>query len=234
MAKLEGTTPAQARKRCAGALVGKGTGKALVTMPGQAPFKISSPLSFFNAPPTGGKPTLIAHAYETVPAPKTLLVPIVIERVSQGPLRLPRPRSRCPKSPAATAPPTLAEATIGATCKRGGKKVGFIERPLLRRAAAGRRHADLHQRRLLPGDPDLAMPRPRLSAAARSLRCLAAGGCSSPAAPPAAPWSKSTTSSCAPTAASSRRRCRATSFAPIDFQGHVDISRQRRRQARRR
>ena len=38
MAKLEETTPAQARKRCAGALVGTGTGKALVTLPGQAPF----------------------------------------------------------------------------------------------------------------------------------------------------------------------------------------------------
>ena len=53
-------------------------------MPGQAPFKISSPVSFFNAAPTGGKPTLIAHAYETVPSPQALLVPIVIERVSKG------------------------------------------------------------------------------------------------------------------------------------------------------
>ena len=43
MAKLEGTTPREARKRCAGALVGKGTGKARVALPGQAPVQISSP-----------------------------------------------------------------------------------------------------------------------------------------------------------------------------------------------
>lgn len=46
--------------------------------------EVSSPLSFFNAPPVGGKPSLIAHAYETVPSPKTLLVPIVVERSSTG------------------------------------------------------------------------------------------------------------------------------------------------------
>ncbi|HET9677631.1 MAG TPA: hypothetical protein VFP21_09025, partial [Solirubrobacterales bacterium] len=84
LAKLEGTTPAQARKKCAGALVGEGEGKAVVTMPGKAPFTISTPLSLFNGPPAGGRPTLIAHAYEKVPTPKALLVPIALERVNMG------------------------------------------------------------------------------------------------------------------------------------------------------
>jgi hypothetical protein len=124
-AKLEGTTPAQARKRCATSLVGKGTGKALVTMPGRAPFRISSPLSFFNGPPTGGKPTLIGHAYETVPAAKTLLVPIVIERVAKGRYGF-QVKIEMPQVAGGYGAPLLAEATIGATRMRGGKEVGFI------------------------------------------------------------------------------------------------------------
>jgi hypothetical protein len=124
-AKLERTTPSQARKRCAGALVGKGVGKALVTMPGKAPFRISSPLSFFNGPPAGGKPTLIAHAYETVPAVKTLLVPIAIERVAKGRYGF-RAKVEIPPIAGGFGAPVLAEATVGATLKRGGREVGYI------------------------------------------------------------------------------------------------------------
>jgi hypothetical protein len=126
LAKLEGTTPSQARQRCAGALVGKGVGKALVTMPGKAPFRISSQLSFFNGPPTGGKPTLIAHAYEKVPALKTLLVPIVIERVTKGRYGF-EVKVEMPEIAGGFGAPILAEASVGATRKRGGKEVGYIE-----------------------------------------------------------------------------------------------------------
>jgi hypothetical protein len=125
IAKLEGTTPSQARQRCAGALVGKGKGEALVTMPGRAPFKISSPLSFFNAPPVGGNPTLIAHGYEAVPAPKTFLVPITIERVAHGRYGF-RAQIEMPEVAGGYGAATLAEAKIGVTRMQGGRKVGFI------------------------------------------------------------------------------------------------------------
>lgn len=124
-AKLEGTTPGQARKRCAGSLVGTGAAKVLVTMPGKAPFTFTSPLSFFNAPPSGGRPILLAHGYETVPAPKTLLVPIPIERVSSGRYGY-RVEVELPEFAGGYGAPLLAEATIGATRKRGGKTVGYI------------------------------------------------------------------------------------------------------------
>jgi hypothetical protein len=125
MAKLAETTTSQARERCAGALVGKGTGKALVTMPGRAPFTISSALSFFNGPPASGKPTLIAHARETVPAPKTLLVPIKVERVAHGRYGY-RAVVEMPEVAGGYGAPTLAEASIGATRKRNGKEVGYL------------------------------------------------------------------------------------------------------------
>ena len=133
MAKLADTTPAQARQRCAGALVGTGIGKARVAMPGQAPLTISSPLSFFNAPPVGGNPSLIAHAYETVPSPQALLVPIEIKRVA-GPRYGFKVQIQMPEIAAGFGAATLAEATVGTTFKRGGKQVGYLNA----RCAGGR------------------------------------------------------------------------------------------------
>ena len=133
MAKLAGTTPTQARQRCAGALVGTGTGKARVQMPGQAPVTISSPLSFFNAPPEGGNPTLIAHAYETVPSAQTLLVPIEIKRV-KGPRYGFKVEIQMPAIAEGFGAATLAEAAVGRTFKRAGKKVGYLNA----RCAGGR------------------------------------------------------------------------------------------------
>ncbi len=123
--KLEGATPAQARKRCASALVGKGTGKALVTMPGRSPFQITSPISFFNAAPTGGKPTLLAHGYETIPSPQALVVPIVVERIAKGRYGF-HVRVDMPEVAGGFGAPTLAEASIGATRVRKGRKIGYL------------------------------------------------------------------------------------------------------------
>jgi hypothetical protein len=125
MAKLAETTPAEARKRCAGALVGEGTGRARVQLPGQAPIQISSPLSFFNAPPVGGRPSLIAHGYETVPVRRALLVPIVVERVNHGRYGF-RVRIEMPQIAGGYGSATLAEATLGRTFERGGQTVGYV------------------------------------------------------------------------------------------------------------
>lgn len=126
LARLEGTTPTQARKRCAKALVGTGTAKVLVSPPGRAPFRMTSPLSFFNGPAGGGGPVLIGHAYETFPAPKTLLVRIPIERLSGGRYGY-RVEVDFPEFAGGYGAPTLAEAKIGATRKRGGRTIGYLE-----------------------------------------------------------------------------------------------------------
>jgi hypothetical protein len=125
IAKLADTTPSEARKRCAGSLVGTGTGRAVVNLPGSAPMQISSPLSFFNGPKIGGLPSLIAHAYETVPAPKTLLVPIAIERLHGGRYGY-RAAVELPQIAEGYGAPTLAEATVGVTRKHGGRTVGYL------------------------------------------------------------------------------------------------------------
>jgi hypothetical protein len=126
MAKLEGTTPSEARKRCAGALLGTGAGKARVEMPGKPPFTISSPISIFNAPPEGGRPAMIAHAYETVPAPQALLVPFTIEKVNHGRYGY-RTEIQLPPIAGGDGAAILAEASFGRTYTRHGHKVGYAE-----------------------------------------------------------------------------------------------------------
>jgi hypothetical protein len=126
MARLEGTTPSEARQRCAGALLGTGTGKALVETPGKAPFTISSPISIFNAPPEGGRPTLIAHAYETVPSPQALLVPFSIEKVNHGRYGY-RTEIELPPIAGGDGAAILAEAKFGRTFKKHGRKIGYAE-----------------------------------------------------------------------------------------------------------
>ena len=125
-AKLEGTTPTEARKRCAGALLGTGTGKARVEMPGKAPFTITSPISIFNAPPEGGEPALIAHAYETVPSPQALLVPFTVEKVNHGRYGY-RAEIELPQIAGGAGAAILAETQFGRTYTRHGKKVGYAE-----------------------------------------------------------------------------------------------------------
>lgn len=132
-AKLAGATPKQARKRCRGAIVGKGVGKADVRLPGQAPVQISSPLTIFNAPAEGGKPGLIAHAYETLPTPKAVVLPFAVERIERGRYGF-RAVIELPPIAEGYGAATLAEATVGKTWKRGGKTVGYVNA----RCAGGR------------------------------------------------------------------------------------------------
>ena len=106
-------------------MVGEGIGRAVVTLPGQAPVAVSSPIVLFNAPPEGGKPSLIAHAYETVPAPKALLVPFSIESIKHSRYGY-QVEIQMPKIADGYGAATLAKAKIGVTWKRGGKSVGYV------------------------------------------------------------------------------------------------------------
>jgi hypothetical protein len=82
--KLQATTVPQARKLCPGAIVGTGFGHAVVKFPEQAPIPANSPITIFNGPIVKGDPSVLAHAYTTVPAPVTFVVPIRIETIHNG------------------------------------------------------------------------------------------------------------------------------------------------------
>ena len=85
MAKLAATDTKRARAACPNAIIGEGQGSAVVKFPEQPPIKASSPITLFNGPPgPHGDPTVLAHAYLSVPAPTTYIVPIVIETIHDG------------------------------------------------------------------------------------------------------------------------------------------------------
>jgi hypothetical protein len=81
--KLENTDDGQARKACKDAIVGKGFALAKIVFPDQDPIDAPAPVTAFNGKPQGGKPVFLIHAYTTVPAPTTFIVPGVILKASK-------------------------------------------------------------------------------------------------------------------------------------------------------
>jgi len=82
--QLVATDVAAARRACEDAIVGKGFGRVVVKLPEQDRITASTGLTAFNGPKVGGNDTIIVHAHLDVPAPSTVIVPIVIERIHDG------------------------------------------------------------------------------------------------------------------------------------------------------
>ena len=82
-AKVANVSPAEARRLCAGAIVGEGRVEAVVeTSDGPAP--ASSPLTLFNGPPQEGNPTVILHARTGAGNDQILAMTVPIERRPGG------------------------------------------------------------------------------------------------------------------------------------------------------
>ncbi|HEX5609973.1 MAG TPA: hypothetical protein VFX45_07770 [Solirubrobacterales bacterium] len=73
----------EARRSCAGAIVGKGRIEALVSL-GGAPVPASSPLTLFNGPRLATGPSVVIHARTSVPATQTYAILVPIERRPGG------------------------------------------------------------------------------------------------------------------------------------------------------
>jgi hypothetical protein len=80
-ARIAHATTGQARKLCASSIVGTGHVGAIFFFEGVA-VKARVKASLFNGPRKNGNPTLIGHAYTTIPHPRTYVVVIPIERRS--------------------------------------------------------------------------------------------------------------------------------------------------------
>lgn len=123
--KLQATTVAQARKLCPGAIVGTGFGHAIVKFPEQPPIPANSPLTFFNGPRKDGDPMLYAHAYTTVPAPVTFVVPIRIESIRNGRYGY-RVKAEIPKLAGGAGVPISGSVHIDRTWTYKGKKHSYV------------------------------------------------------------------------------------------------------------
>ncbi len=122
-AKIENTTPKQARKRCGDALVGTGHAEAAVAVAGGASIVIASPLSLFNGPRQGGQPTVVGHARTNFPKPETYVVQVPIEHRS-GAFAY-RATIDVPELAEGLASVTHAEGTIGRRYRAGGVKRSY-------------------------------------------------------------------------------------------------------------
>ncbi len=122
--KLAATTSATARKVCAGSIVGEGHGTAVIAFPEQRPFKASSPITIFNARPHNGNPTVLAHAYLSVPAPTTYIVPVEIQKVHAGPYGF-RTEAKIPKIAGGAGIPLEGSLTIGKRWTFKGQRLSY-------------------------------------------------------------------------------------------------------------
>ena len=124
-AKLQSTTVPMARKLCPGAIVGRGVGKAAVVFPEQGPIPISSPITLFNGPPIDGDPSVLAHAYTTIPAPVTIVIPIQIETVHKGRYGY-RVKTRIPRLAGGYGIPISGSLRVGRKWTYKGVKHSFV------------------------------------------------------------------------------------------------------------
>jgi hypothetical protein len=81
LAKIAHATTGQARKLCSDALIGTGHVGAIFFFEGVG-VRARVKASLFNGPRKHGNPTVIGHAYTTIPHPRTYVVVIPIERRS--------------------------------------------------------------------------------------------------------------------------------------------------------
>ena len=121
---LEEATPAEARSRCHGAIVGSGHVSALIALEGGAPIPASSLLTLFNGPRLEGKATVILHARTTVPAVQNFVITIPIEK--RGGLYRYRATVDVPPIAAGRGSIVHLDATIGRRYRFGGIERSYV------------------------------------------------------------------------------------------------------------
>jgi hypothetical protein len=121
---LQDATPQEARARCAKAIVGTGGVTALIRLDGQPPLVAGSPITLFNGPRVGGKPTVILHARTAVPTVQNFVITIPIEK--RGGLF--RYRATIDVPPIAEGRGSLVhiDATVGKRYRAGGRERSYV------------------------------------------------------------------------------------------------------------
>lgn len=120
--QLENTDPPAARKACRSSIIGTGFSDAKVTFPDQGPIDAPSAITLFNGAPVGGRPQIIIHAYLTIPAPTTFIVPGVLRKIAGGKQQI---TFQVPPIAGGYGTLTHFDTTIGRKFKRGKAKESY-------------------------------------------------------------------------------------------------------------
>ncbi len=123
--KLVATDVATARRTCKDAIVGEGFGTAVVKLPEQGPIPASTGITIFNGPKVGGNDSVLVHAHLDVPAPSTVLFPVVIEKIHKGVYGY-RVNAEIPKIVNGYGHPISGHITIGRKWTYKGKKHSYV------------------------------------------------------------------------------------------------------------
>jgi hypothetical protein len=114
---------AEARRTCAGAIVGSGHVEASIATPA-APIEVESPLTIFNGPRLGGQPTAVLHARIAVPATQTFAIEVPIER-RPGAFRY-RATLDLPPIAGGLGAITRVEVKVGRRFDAGGRRRSYV------------------------------------------------------------------------------------------------------------
>ena len=121
--RVAAASTSEARRACAGALVGSGKVEAVVALP-DGPVPVSSPLTLFNGPSQDGNPTVILHAHTPAPAAQTYAIVAPIER-RPGPFRY-RVTLDFPEIAGGLGAITYVEADVGRDFEAGGQRRSYV------------------------------------------------------------------------------------------------------------
>jgi hypothetical protein len=113
----------EARRTCAGAIVGKGHVEALISLP-QGPVPAASPLTVFNGPRLNGSPTVVLHARTTVPGTQTYAILVPIER-QRGEFRY-RATVELPPIAAGLGALTHLDVEVGRRFQADGRRRSYV------------------------------------------------------------------------------------------------------------
>jgi len=114
---------AEARAACRGAIVGTGRVEARVSL-GERVLPARSPLTVFNGPRIGGRPSVVLHARTTVPATQTYAIPVPIQ--ARGGAFRHRVVIEVPPIAAGLGSLTRIEARIGRRWRAGGRARSYV------------------------------------------------------------------------------------------------------------
>ena len=123
--RLEGSTTAQARRRCRGAIVGTGHVAATVTLAGLARFDLKVPLTLFNGPRHDGSPTVLGQARAPFPLSETYVIVAPVKRVHHGIYGY-SSEFEIPPIAGGLGSLTRIDANIGRRYRSGGRRLSFV------------------------------------------------------------------------------------------------------------
>lgn len=121
--QLEARDTKSAKRVCGKTIVGEGEATAEIAFPEQAPIKVPSPLLVFNGGESGGKVTLLIHAFITVPAPAAIVTTVTIQRKGTGVHAI----AKIPVIAGGSGSALNFRFTLGKTYRYKHKKVGYFE-----------------------------------------------------------------------------------------------------------